>query len=219
MGTSRTVAPAEWPSSWPRTRPASSTSSSPALPHLRARRGLDRRGHHRRDRAATRCATGSRRRRRPRSRRWSGRWPPRRAGSASASTPSGPGMLTDGMAARLIASGELSDEAPRRRPPQHPAAPLRHRHRHRRGGLLPRLRPRRLHLRPEAGRRRRLRRVGLLDRAISPGLPRHRRPVALPVTARPHSRDADHVRSGGCRPPGAGYCHVTAASRVWQRTI
>ena len=77
----------------------------------------------------------------------------------------GPGMLTDGMAARLISSGDLSDEALDDHPPQHPAAPLRHRHRHRRGGLLPRLRPGRVHLRPEAGRGRRLR--GLTSERIS----------------------------------------------------
>ena len=65
----------------------------------------------------------------------------------------GPGMLTDGMAARLIASGDLSDEALAITRAQHPAAPLRHRHRRRRGGLLPGLRPGRLRVRPEARRR------------------------------------------------------------------
>ena len=39
------------------------------------------------------------------------RWPPRRAATASGSTAVGPGMLTDGMAARLIDSGELDEEA------------------------------------------------------------------------------------------------------------
>ena len=37
----------------------------------------------------------------------------------------GPGMLTDGMAERLISSGELDDEALDDHPRQHPAAPVR----------------------------------------------------------------------------------------------
>lgn len=71
----------------------------------------------------------------------------------------GPGMLTDGMAARLISSGELSDDA---------LAAARRNIPLRRFGtatdvaearLLPRLRPRRVRLRAEAGRGRRIRRV------------------------------------------------------------
>ncbi len=71
----------------------------------------------------------------------------------------GPGMLTDGMAARLIDSGELNDEALAITRSQHPVAPVRQRHRHRRGGLLPGLGPGRIHHRPEARRRRRLHRL------------------------------------------------------------
>ena len=61
----------------------------------------------------------------------------------------GPGMLTDGMAARLISSGD-SRRGARRGPGQHPDAPVRQRRRHRRGRLLPRLGPGRVHLGPEA---------------------------------------------------------------------
>ena len=49
----------------------------------------------------------------------------------------GPGMLTDGMAQRLIDSGELDDRALAITRDEHPAAPVRDRPRHRRGGLLP----------------------------------------------------------------------------------
>ena len=69
----------------------------------------------------------------------------------------GPGMLTDGMAQRLIESGELDDRALEAARSQHPAAPVRDRPRHRRGGLLPRLLAGRVRQRAEAGRRRRLR--------------------------------------------------------------
>ena len=72
----------------------------------------------------------------------------------------GPGMLTDGMAARLIDSGELSDEALAITRCEHPAAPVRQRDGHRRGRLLPGLGPRRIHHRSEARRRRRLHRLG-----------------------------------------------------------
>ncbi len=69
----------------------------------------------------------------------------------------GPGMLTDGMAARLIDSGELSEEALAITRRNIPLRRFGTAERHRRGGLLPRLRPGRVRLRPEAGRRRRLR--------------------------------------------------------------
>ena len=96
--------------SWPRTPPASSTSSTPALPHLRSTEGSVV--------AVTTAATA--------------RYPVR-DGLSSAPKGAvealvrglaaeegrygvrvnavGPGMLTDGMAARLISSGELSEEA------------------------------------------------------------------------------------------------------------
>ena len=111
----------------------------------------------------------------------------------------GPGMLTDGMAGRLISSGELSDRGPRDRPRQHPAAPLRHRHRHRRGRLLPRLRPRRLHLRPEAGRRRGLR--GLSGAHLVAGIAHMARnsASAFPVN---RAQDASPVRGA---PRGSGW--------------
>ena len=105
--------------SWPRTRPASSTSCiRPCPPALH--RGVGRRGHHRRHRRF-----------------------PVRDGLSSAPKGAvealvrglaaeegrygvrvnavGPGMLTDGMAARLIASGDLSERGARGHPPQHPA--------------------------------------------------------------------------------------------------
>ena len=148
----------------PRTWPRSSTQDAvgffnvvqPALPHLRAAEGsivaVTTAAT-----AASRSATGSRRRRRARSRRWSAALAAEEGRFGVRVNAVGPGMLTDGMAARLIASGELSDDALAVTRAQHPAAPLRHRRRHRRGGLLPRLRPGRLHLRAEARRRRRLR--------------------------------------------------------------
>ena len=71
----------------------------------------------------------------------------------------GPGMLTDGMAARLISSGDLSPEALDVARANIPLRRFGNADRRRRGRLLPRLRPGRVHLRSEARRRRGLRRL------------------------------------------------------------
>jgi len=68
----------------------------------------------------------------------------------------GPGMLTDGMAARLIDSGGLDERVLEITPRQHSLGPLRLCDRHRRGGVLLGRPAGRVHHRAEARRRRRL---------------------------------------------------------------
>ena len=84
----------------------------------------------------------------------------------------GPGMLTDGMAARLIDSGRALRGGAGDHPPQHPDAPLRHRHDIAEAVCFLASDRAGLHLRAEARRRRRLRRLSRCGIAV-------RRPASI----------------------------------------
>ena len=191
------------------------------------RPGLHRRGHHGRDRAL------------PGAGRALGRSEGRGRGAGAGAGRRGGTLRRPGQRRRARDAhrrhGRTADllgrpvaRGARHRPREHPAAAVRHRHRHRRGGLLPGLRPGRVHLRAEAGRGRGLRGVmrnslagqgiahlaretSLAECRISlagQGIARHS-PVRVARRRHPVLSVADHVH----QPAGLGQPDVLELSR------